>query len=203
VEEKVEKKQVETSKMAKLITKLTPAITEESVAIVDEMVEMTVQTIEIAEIIECMEKIGDLILALQGQVETCDRSEPDLWDRGHEPKFVNKPIDLMMPTIDLVPPDSELSQVSFGKSNFLNSRTGIVNRMMNYVDPVVECGIRHSRERIWLVIEHRRARPTSEMERRCFRLDADRKEKAAMLQAALDLIARWLQDSKGGVWGSK
>jgi hypothetical protein len=101
----VEKKQVKTRKMAKLIMKLRQAMAKELVEIVEEMFEMTVHTMEIAEIVECMEKIGDLILALQGQAETCDRSEPDLLDRGHEPKVVNKPIDLMMLTIDLMPPD--------------------------------------------------------------------------------------------------
>jgi hypothetical protein len=68
-------------KMVKLIMKLTQVMEEESVTIMEEMVEMKVHTIEIAEIaeiVECMEEILDLILALQGQAETRHRSEPGL-----------------------------------------------------------------------------------------------------------------------------
>jgi hypothetical protein len=106
-----------------------------------------------------------------------------------------------MPTIDLVPPDQELSQVPLVKSNFLIVRTEMVNRMINDVHPVVECGIRYSHELIWL-----RSSTCVLGKRAKWTIDAsdwywDRKEKPARLQAAVDLMARWLQYSNGGVWG--
>jgi hypothetical protein len=79
----------------------------------------------------------------------------------------------------------------------------MVKGMIHDVNPVVEYGIRDSRERIWLAIKHRSAGEKVKYTVDGSGWDVDRKEKPVRLQATLYLMSRSLQDSKDCMWAPK